>query len=82
MSEELKIGDYCHASYWSDGDPNDPWSIGFLSEILKTKRGIYYKLEGEGVVNRWFHHCKKITLKQGEKTLRAFPTNAQSNERE
>ncbi len=28
MTREIKIGDYCFASRWSDEDPHDPWAVG------------------------------------------------------
>lgn len=29
---ELKPGDYVLGTYWSDGDPHDPWAVGFYKD--------------------------------------------------
>lgn len=65
----IKFGDYCHAHKFIDADPNDPGAVGFLKEISIRPRGIYYRLEGEGVPNRWFKHCHKISKEEGKKIL-------------
>lgn len=62
----LKFGQYCLASAWKDEDPNDPWSIGFLHEILYTKFTTYYKLKGENVDTRWFRHCRPISEEEAK----------------
>lgn len=66
----MKVGDYCHAHRWADAKPEDPWAVGFLKSIIITKSGILYVLEGEGVPQRPFQHCSKITAVEGEKLLR------------
>lgn len=65
----VKIGDYCHAHAWSDADPDDPWAVGYLHSVLITRKGFFYKLEGEAVPDRWFRYCEAITAEQGEKLL-------------
>jgi len=76
MKQGLKIGDYCHASKYSDRDPHDPWAIGLLKEILITGKKTYYKIEGN---ERWFPCCRKITPKYGAnyiKTMKLLYPNA------
>ncbi len=72
----LKIGDYCHAHRWSDSDPFDPFAVGFLKEIRVSKEGNFYLLEGEGVPERWFPHCEKITEQEGRDLLARNPAKA------
>lgn len=36
ISDEIKIGDYVHASRWSDQSPNDPWCVGHVTEVGKN----------------------------------------------
>ena len=61
----LNIGDYCHAHRWSDQDPNDPFAVGFLKTVIITKSGPSFALEGDGVPERFFPHCEKITPEEG-----------------
>ncbi len=32
-------GDYVLAMKWPDGDPKDPWAVGFISRIVATSAG-------------------------------------------
>ena len=34
VSCRFNIGDYVFVSRWSDGDPNDPWYVSTLKEIM------------------------------------------------
>lgn len=34
---ELKKGDYVLATRWSDGDPLDPWAVGFIDYKVKDR---------------------------------------------
>ena len=65
----LKFGDYCHAHKFVDANPLDPSAVGFLKEISIRKNGVFYRLEGEGVPNRWWKHCRKITQEEGKEIL-------------
>ncbi len=78
----LKLMDYCFASRWSDEDPQDPWAVGWLIEIRVDQNGQWFKLQGHGVPDRLFPHCRKITEKQGRRIVahgpkrRTTPTKA------
>jgi len=68
-NKEIIVGDYVFASRWPDGDPNDPWYVGFVDEI-NEKEGFstLYKVGG-----RNYRYCRKISKKQGEKILEKYP---------
>lgn len=68
-SLKMQIGDYCHAHRWCDSDPHDPFAVGFLYAVMISKTQILFKLQGDGVPDRWFRHCEKITQEQGKKLL-------------
>jgi len=70
MKKPLQIGDYVFVTRWGDADPNDPWAVGFLSEIAIIKGIDFYKIPNS---NRLWHHCKRITKKRGEKILLEYP---------
>lgn len=65
----LKIGDYCHAHRWRDKDPKDPFAVGFLKNVLINRNGVYFALDGDGVPERFFPHCEKITQEEGTALL-------------
>ena len=66
----MNIKDYVFVSRWSDEDPNDPWCVGFISEIGKDTRGDFFKVENS---NRYWIHCRKITKDEGDTILSTFP---------
>ena len=69
----MNINDYVFASKWSDEDPNDPWCVGFISEILEDSEDsddIKVKVDG---YNRYWKHCRKITKEEGDKILSIYP---------
>lgn len=68
-NKKVRIGDYCHAHRWADKDPNDPYAVGFLAEIIINASGPHYRLEGDGVPPGYFRHCERITKAQGKKLL-------------
>jgi hypothetical protein len=61
VMRRLCIGDYVFVSRWSDGDLNDPWAVGFLTEVGEDQRGKFYNI-GDG---KYYRHCRKITQKEG-----------------
>lgn len=65
----LQLGDYCHVHRWPDSDPCDPWSVGHLCAVEISKSGIYFKVSGDGCLDRWFPCCEKITAEQGAELL-------------
>lgn len=61
-----KIGQYVLVTKYRDKDPYDPWYVDCITEVLKTKDQIYYKVAGSG---RLWKCCFKITLKEGQTWL-------------
>lgn len=68
MPSEIKLGDYVHASKYSDRDPNDPWRIGFVVRII-DERYIIGEFDGSFTDHREYRHAKKITPDEGEAWL-------------
>lgn len=60
----IKIGDYVHTSRWSDQDPNDPWCVGHVTEIVDGRViiGMYSQ--------RQWSNWEKITGDDGYKILK------------
>ena len=72
----IEIGDYVFACRWGDADWNDPWAIGFVSEIGKNYVTVSQE-NGElipGVGNRSFRCVKKITAEQAQSILKEYPS--------
>ena len=42
---KVDVDDYVLASKWSDGDPNDPWAIGFVDKTLPPTSSPRYTLK-------------------------------------
>lgn len=63
------MGNYVFACRWSDADPNDPWYVGFVDDIIedsdKTK---WYKVSG-----RLYPNCRRISSSYGTKILENYP---------
>jgi hypothetical protein len=75
MSEPLQIGDYVLATKWSDGDPCDPFCVGFVAgETGHTPPRILVQ-DGQGALFRagGFRRAEKITQREGEALLALFP---------
>ena len=70
MTRELKIGDYCFVSRWSDEDPHDPWAVGFIIEITTNKYQTLYMIDNS---HRQFPHARKILQEEGAKILAEGP---------
>ena len=76
----FKVGDYVFACRWSDADWNDPWGIGFVSELgdnyvrLSNKDGS--QIPELGV--RAFRNAIIITAAQAEQILSEYPARERS----
>lgn len=57
-------GDYVLATKWSDGDPNDPWAIGFYAGKLRDR---YLVVDQSGVQFRpgGFRRIMRISAERG-----------------
>lgn len=63
--QEIAIGDYVLATKYSDGDPGDPWGVGYYDGF---RNGRHYVLDGYGVQIRagGFRRVGKISPEIGE----------------
>jgi hypothetical protein len=73
---EINTGDYVFASRWSDCDPNDRWTIGFVLEKTESKHYIVGNKDGSlipGVQRIQFRHAEKITSELGDRLCQEMP---------
>ena len=66
--KNINVDDYVFISRWSDEDPDDPWYVGFISEVGEDSRGEFFRVQ-----NRYWRHCRKITKEEGDTILETFP---------
>lgn len=64
-----KIGEYVLATKYSDKDPNDPWYVSFVTEIIEREKNLRYKVEGS---EREWRHIFRITKEEGDEWLNNF----------
>lgn len=62
------IGEYVLGTKWSDGDPQDPWAIGFLSEIHETSYVRYFTVtHADGrIIRSGLRKVRKISQDRGK----------------
>jgi hypothetical protein len=58
-------GDYVLATKYSDGDPHDPWCIGFY-DCFERERHFVVDLDGRTFRARGFRRAKKISKERGD----------------
>lgn len=62
------IGDYVLGTRWSDGDPGDPWAVGFLTTIHCTpigQRFVVAHADGTPIRAGGFLYVRRISFKRG-----------------
>jgi len=78
-----KIGQYVLVTHWRVTDINnidkDPWRIDFIREIIVSRMGIRYKVDGD---ERLWRHCYKITEEEGGNFIRNFIAKHEKQESE
>jgi len=57
IPRNIKIGDYVYATRWHDGDIDDPYVVGHVSDIA---RGPVGKKDYVKVDCGWFTHAAKL----------------------
>lgn len=65
---EIQKGDYVLATRWRDGDPKDPWAVGFYDgSDGADKFPRHYVLNNAGIRirHKGFARIKKISAKRG-----------------
>lgn len=65
MAEALKVGDYVLATKFSDGDPKDPFAIGFIHSMQEGPRFRIVDQHGMAVYGGAMRRAKKITKERG-----------------
>ena len=68
MASKPQAGDYVLGTVWGDGDPQDPWAVGWyvesrvgsgvLKHLIADSDGILYRTDG-------FRRVKKISREAG-----------------
>jgi len=69
MLNELLAGDYVLATKYSDGDPQDQWSIGFFDSMLPKAGGNRYMVvggDGNQFRGNGFRRAQKIGANEGK----------------
>lgn len=64
----IKNGDYCIATKWQDGDPQDQWAVGFYSGLLPKSTGdrhLVVDSEGHQFRANGFRRVEKISSERG-----------------
>ena len=68
MKYKPQAGDYVVATVWSDGDPQDPWCVGFYVTTRPSNGGIKYLVEdaaGKLFRTDGFRRVKRISFELG-----------------
>ena len=70
----IQLGDYVLASHYADADPQDPWRIGFVCQIVWTwgcEAPVFIIGNADKTWNdmRAYRHARKITKDVGQEWL-------------
>lgn len=63
------IGDYVLGTRWSDGDPGDPWAVGFLTAVHCTPLGqrfIVSHADGTPIRPAGYKHVRRLSFERGK----------------
>jgi hypothetical protein len=60
-----QIGDYVLATKWSDGDPGDPWAIGFYAGVEFGDRHMVKDSTGKNIRPNGYRRVGRITADIG-----------------
>ena len=81
LAKRARCGEYVLASKFADCDPNDPWRVGFVCQVIETwqpatgmQRFAYVigDADGEWTDNRMYRYCRRITAEDGNEWLRLY----------
>ena len=70
---DLVVGDYALASHWSDGDPKDPWAVGFYAGTLDGYSPTRFNVvdgAGKPFRSNGFRRVEKISKERGDWIVR------------
>jgi len=72
MSDTPQIGDYVLATRWSDGDPCDPFFVGWVVDLADWPR---WQVGDDPAqkVGRWYTRVEKITPEEGAALVAMVP---------
>jgi len=73
-TRRAKPGDYVFATKWTDGTPNDPWYIGFVSCVLDFGGDIgrYRYWMKDDKSRTMYKFVRKLTKEQGTLLLKMY----------
>jgi len=66
MKNFPEIGDYVVATKYTDGDPHDPWAIGFYQGTNDRGRCIVHDSDGKSIYSSGYSRIKKISGEKGK----------------
>lgn len=59
-----------HRHRWGDKDPRDRFAVGYIRSIRIADGPVLFMLQDDGVTERWWAHCEKVTEQQGMDLLK------------
>ncbi len=69
----MQKGDYVLATKYSDGDPNDPWCIGYYAGSVFRDRYLVVDNNDKHFRTGGFIRCEPITTEEGSWLLKNIP---------
>jgi hypothetical protein len=69
-SGDLQPGDYVFACRWGDGDPGDPWCVGWVESVDLTDPYPIVRMKDNA---RGWRRAMKITEEQGHRICALYP---------
>ena len=78
LAKRARCGEYVLAHKWSDCDPQDPWRVGFVCQVVETwnpqssqNRFEYVIGEQNGQTTdlRPYSYCRRITAEEGREWI-------------
>lgn len=78
----LEVGDYVLASKYRDGDPNDPWFVGFIKQIIRCEDYDKYKIadeDGNLLYSSMLARAERIGKANGHQLVRCKKYIKESN---
>ncbi len=77
LMKYANIGDLVVATKYSDGDPNDPWSVGFVQDIRQNDSGenfYYVGYKNGGLIHPdAMRRCRKVSEKVATRLMKIIP---------
>ena len=74
MTKEVEDGDYVIGTRWQDGNPGDPWAVGWVEKLpflIRDTKSRWYVKDKKGTdLNGLYRRVKKISAERGDFLIR------------